>query len=126
MRILYVARAGRIWMSKPKQLGRFPLYAAGFRRLALSLRKPQHNARGASVAAIRHPGGAEFVPRNVSFGNLERYKPTTTRTQTAMDGQYANYFEIGQNAFDFILDFEQFYTHHYRPGLCKGAAQRTT
>lgn len=25
------------------------------------------------------------------------------------EGRYANYFEIGQNAFEFILDFGQFY-----------------
>jgi hypothetical protein len=26
----------------------------------------------------------------------------------AIDGQYANYFEIGYNAFEFLLDFGQF------------------
>ncbi|SOE87103.1 Protein of unknown function [Burkholderia sp. YR290] len=34
-----------------------------------------------------------------------------------MDGQYANYFQIGQNAFDFVLDFGQFYTDEDRVHL---------
>jgi hypothetical protein len=28
----------------------------------------------------------------------------------SMEGRYANYFEIGHNAFEFLLDFGQFYS----------------
>jgi hypothetical protein len=31
-------------------------------------------------------------------------------TQNAIEGKYANYFEIGHNAFEFILDFGQKYS----------------
>jgi hypothetical protein len=31
-------------------------------------------------------------------------------TQHVLEGKYANYFEIGHNAFEFLLDFGQKYT----------------
>jgi hypothetical protein len=31
-------------------------------------------------------------------------------TQDAIEGRYANYFEIGHNAFEFLLDFGQKYS----------------
>jgi len=31
-----------------------------------------------------------------------------------MVGSYANYFEVGQNAFEFLLDFGQFYAESDR------------
>lgn len=34
-----------------------------------------------------------------------------------LDGQYANYFRVGYNAVEFILDFGQFYLDEARPRL---------
>jgi uncharacterized protein DUF3467 len=31
-------------------------------------------------------------------------------TQGALEGKYANYFQIGHNAFEFLLDFGQLYS----------------
>jgi hypothetical protein len=31
------------------------------------------------------------------------------------EGRYANYFQIGQNAFEFIIDFGQSYEEHVTP-----------
>ena len=31
-------------------------------------------------------------------------------TQNAIEGKYANYFEVGHNAFEFVLDFGQKYS----------------
>ncbi|MFZ0771174.1 MAG: DUF3467 domain-containing protein [Candidatus Sulfotelmatobacter sp.] len=31
-------------------------------------------------------------------------------TQGAIEGKYANYFQIGHNAFEFLLDFGQLYS----------------
>ena len=31
------------------------------------------------------------------------------RDVTKIEGQYANYFKVGHNAFEFVLDFGQFY-----------------
>ncbi len=33
-------------------------------------------------------------------------------------GKYANYFEIGYNAFEFLMDFGQFYEGSERAELC--------
>lgn len=30
-------------------------------------------------------------------------------------GQYANYFQIGHNAFEFVIDFGQFYQENHEP-----------
>ncbi len=32
----------------------------------------------------------------------------------ALEGRYANYFQIGHNAFEFLLDFGQFYPREQR------------
>ena len=29
--------------------------------------------------------------------------------KTALEGKYANYFKVGHNAFEFVLDFGQYY-----------------
>lgn len=31
-----------------------------------------------------------------------------------LEGRYANYFKVGHNAFEFLLDFGQFYTESQR------------
>jgi hypothetical protein len=31
-------------------------------------------------------------------------------TQSTIEGKYANYFEVGHNAFEFLLDFGQMYS----------------
>jgi hypothetical protein len=36
----------------------------------------------------------------------ENESPPATRE---LEGRYANYFKVGHNAFDFLLDFGQFY-----------------
>lgn len=33
----------------------------------------------------------------------------TTSKKKALEGRYANYFKVGHNAFEFVLDFGQFY-----------------
>lgn len=35
----------------------------------------------------------------------------------ALEGRYANYFKIGYNAFEFVLDFGQQYNRHKKPIL---------
>lgn len=35
-------------------------------------------------------------------------------TQKAIEGKYANYFEIGHNAFEFLLDFGQEYSNGFQ------------
>ncbi len=34
-----------------------------------------------------------------------------------LEGRYANYFKIGYNAFEFVLDFGQLYNGHKKPQL---------
>jgi hypothetical protein len=34
-----------------------------------------------------------------------------------LEGRYANYFKVGQNAFEFILDFGQFYSEDQEANL---------
>jgi hypothetical protein len=36
------------------------------------------------------------------------------RDAGSLEGRYANYFEVGHNAFEFVLDFGQFYRHRDR------------
>jgi len=35
----------------------------------------------------------------------------------SLEARYANYFEVGHNAFEFLLDFGQFYPETGRPRL---------
>lgn len=39
---------------------------------------------------------------------MER-KPKKTRTSKHLKGRYANYFEVGHNAFEFLFDFGESY-----------------
>jgi hypothetical protein len=38
-----------------------------------------------------------------------KQKPKKTRTSKRLKGRYANYFEIGHNAFEFLFDFGEAY-----------------
>ena len=35
-----------------------------------------------------------------------------------LEGRYANYFKVGHNAFEFVLDFGQFYQGSEKAELC--------
>ena len=37
--------------------------------------------------------------------------------RSELEGQYANYFRVGYNAVEFVLDFGQFYLDEERPRL---------
>jgi hypothetical protein len=34
-----------------------------------------------------------------------------------LEGRYSNYFKVGHNAFEFVLDFGQFYSENEEPQL---------
>ena len=36
-------------------------------------------------------------------------KRLTLRENNKLEGQYANYFKVGHNAFEFVIDFGQYY-----------------
>lgn len=40
-----------------------------------------------------------------------------SRSANPPDARYANYFEVGHNAFEFLLDFGQFYPGSEKPHL---------
>lgn len=57
-----------------------------------------------------------------SLANEERILATKKQQGAAQDsnipeGHYANYFEIGYNAFEFVLDFGQHYDAEKKPRL---------
>jgi hypothetical protein len=35
-----------------------------------------------------------------------------------LEGRYANYFKVGHNAFEFVIDFSQFYSESAKAELC--------
>ena len=37
------------------------------------------------------------------------YESEAFRNDTKLEGRYANYFKIGHNNFEFVLDIDQFY-----------------
>jgi hypothetical protein len=37
--------------------------------------------------------------------------------ENTLEGRYANYFEVGHNAFEFVLDFGQLYTAGEQPKI---------
>ena len=39
------------------------------------------------------------------------------KTAVALEGRYANDFQVGHNAFEFVLDFGQFYPEHTERGF---------
>ena len=36
-----------------------------------------------------------------------------------IEGSYANYFKVGHNAFEFVIDFGQYYTGNEEAELCQ-------
>ena len=40
------------------------------------------------------------------------------RKNEKIEGKYANYFEVGHNAFEFVIDFGQHYTENEEAELC--------
>jgi hypothetical protein len=47
--------------------------------------------------------------------NHKREIPQDTRK---LEGRYANYFKVGHNAFEFVIDFSQFYSESAKAELC--------
>jgi hypothetical protein len=54
------------------------------------------------------PLGAEVVMEHDSAGSQDAGQ---------LEGRYANYFNVGHNAFEFLLDFGQFYPEGEEPQL---------
>ncbi|MGD9096457.1 MAG: DUF3467 domain-containing protein [Desulfobacterales bacterium] len=46
-------------------------------------------------------------PKNKSFSSKKK-----------IEGSYANYFKVGHNAFEFVIDFGQYYTGTEEAELC--------
>lgn len=44
-------------------------------------------------------------------------KPNKCRESNPLEGKYVNYFEVGHNAFEFVLDFGQCYVGNQEPQL---------
>lgn len=40
-----------------------------------------------------------------------------SRTHKKLEGRYANYFKVGHNAFEFVIDFGQYYLESERAEL---------
>jgi len=40
-----------------------------------------------------------------------------SRDSKNLEGRYSNYFKVGHNAFEFVLDFGQFYSENEEPQL---------
>jgi hypothetical protein len=59
--------------------------------------------------ASRHESLSEWV--------LMSCKSESGRAPHDIEGRYANHFQIGHNAFEFLLDFGQFYPEHESSGF---------
>ena len=46
------------------------------------------------------------------------YKREPPQDAGKLEGRYANYFKVGHNAFEFVLDFGQFYLESEKAELC--------
>ena len=46
------------------------------------------------------------------------YKRELPRDAAKLEGKYANYFKVGHNAFEFVIDFSQFYPENEEAELC--------
>lgn len=46
------------------------------------------------------------------------HKPELPRHAAKLEGKYANYFKVGHNAFEFVIDFSQFYPESEEAELC--------
>jgi Protein of unknown function (DUF3467) len=49
------------------------------------------------------------IKANHQDGGLMNGKKPASTVQRKMSGKYANYFEVGYNAFEFLMDFGQIY-----------------
>ncbi len=45
-------------------------------------------------------------------------KRLTLRENNKLEGQYANYFKVGHNAYEFVIDFGQYYPENDQAELC--------
>lgn len=48
---------------------------------------------------------------------MDPKKRVSSKSQK-LEGRYANYFKIGYNAFEFVIDFGQFYSENDETELC--------
>ena len=46
------------------------------------------------------------------------HKREITQDAGKLEGRYANYFKVGHNAFEFVIDFSQFYPESEEAELC--------
>ena len=46
------------------------------------------------------------------------HKRELPRDAAKREGKYANYFKVGHNAFEFVIDFSQFYPESEKAELC--------
>ena len=46
------------------------------------------------------------------------HKRELPRDAAKLEGKYANYFKVGHNAFEFVIDFSQFYPESEEAELC--------
>jgi hypothetical protein len=46
------------------------------------------------------------------------HKLELPRDAGKLEGKYANYFKVGHNAFEFVIDFSQFYPESEKAELC--------
>ncbi|MEA3479695.1 MAG: DUF3467 domain-containing protein [Bacteroidota bacterium] len=46
------------------------------------------------------------------------HKHASLRDDIGSEGRYANYFKVGHNAFEFVIDFSQFYPESEEAQLC--------
>ena len=45
-------------------------------------------------------------------------KRLTLRKNNKLEGRYANYFKVGHNAYEFVIDFGQYYPENDQAELC--------
>jgi hypothetical protein len=46
-----------------------------------------------------------------------KHTPEDPQDSSPLEGRYANYFKVGHNAFEFLLDFGQYYRESQRAHL---------
>ena len=65
------------------------------------------DAAGNGMISLREPNRSANGPTLIPFKKREK-----------TEGKYANYFEVGHNAFEFVLDFGQHYAENEEAELC--------
>ena len=43
---------------------------------------------------------------------IKKQEGKCSESETKLEGRYANYFKVGHNAFEFVLDFGQYYSEN--------------